>query len=681
MTSFPNFSSVFLTCLLLLSSEIQARSFDLSDWDGSSEFSLEGDWAFRQGHFQDPSTLVFEDIKSWKLSKIPHDAFGDHPSFNYGSFAAKLSGLKTKKSFVFLFPRVVSAAHYYLLYPNGSVIDLGGSGTPGESREQTKAEFYGHHKVINSEFSEVILLVHIAHKDLRASGFGTPIQLMGVDTWFNSRMQKNFAKFAMFGVLLAFLVYFFVLFWQRPKARENMWMGLVCLAFFFQHLAFSDLRFFGEAAHLDFDLRYRIRFLSGNGILYCVIAYLGSILPEYTGRMGRGLRYTALFIIGVVLITDISFYSPLNYINHIFILITIAYIVARLVNAIVEGELVASWVLLGFGVLISGGVHDILVANRLIPVREIMTPYSSIVFIISQSLLQGYYHAIAYRTIDDLSQSLQSQVDEQTLELKLKNQKLTDQVNETSSMLSVISHDVANHIYVINSSASMLFRKVDPKTDKMIRYFGKIEKGTENISDIIAHVRSLQSTRDGQKKLDLSPVNLQGVFHDLKSQFGEEFKKKNISLKIDLPDQQCWVLADEKSLSQVVLYNLVSNALKFSYEGGEICLRGHPNGRKVIVSVEDWGQGIPGTLVDDLFDITKPTSRSGTGGERGTGFGLPIVRAYLDKYGASIDIASRSEDDDPDHHGTIVDIRLLASEAPEPQASEEQEDPKTKAAS
>ena len=124
MTSFPNFSSVFLTCLLLLSSEIQARSFDLSDWDGSSEFSLEGDWAFRQGHFQDPSTLVFEDIKSWKLSKIPHDAFGDHPSFNYGSFAAKLSGLKTKKSFVF-FKLLNFFAEFFMQFFHINVVCIG----------------------------------------------------------------------------------------------------------------------------------------------------------------------------------------------------------------------------------------------------------------------------------------------------------------------------------------------------------------------------------------------------------------------------------------------------------------------------------------------------------------------------------------------------------------------------
>ena len=78
----------------------------------------------------------------------------------------------------------------------------------------------------------------------------------------------------------------------------------------------------------------------------------------------------------------------------------------------------------------------------------------------------------------------------------------------------------------------------------------------------------------------------------------------------------------------------------------------------VVVSVTDTGIGIPDTLLKTLFESNAKTSRLGTSGEKGTGFGLPICKSYMDLYGGKIEVTSKTADEFPDDHGTTFTLRL-----------------------
>jgi signal transduction histidine kinase len=89
---------------------------------------------------------------------------------------------------------------------------------------------------------------------------------------------------------------------------------------------------------------------------------------------------------------------------------------------------------------------------------------------------------------------------------------------------------------------------------------------------------------------------------------------------------------------------------------------GDAPGGMVRLSVRDHGIGMPGGLLADLFDVRKTTSRPGTAGEKGTGFGMPLVRRLLTAYGGSIEVSSVDEDTGAADHGT--EARLLLRRAP-----------------
>ncbi len=103
----------------------------------------------------------------------------------------------------------------------------------------------------------------------------------------------------------------------------------------------------------------------------------------------------------------------------------------------------------------------------------------------------------------------------------------------------------------------------------------------------------------------------------------------------------------------------MTNAIKFSPRGSTIKITTKQDVEgQIKVYISDPGVGMSTELVDDLFDLSKPTSRDGTEGERGTGFGMPLVKKFMQKYGGEISINSKPIEDFPNDHGTEICLRF-----------------------
>jgi K+-sensing histidine kinase KdpD len=114
------------------------------------------------------------------------------------------------------------------------------------------------------------------------------------------------------------------------------------------------------------------------------------------------------------------------------------------------------------------------------------------------------------------------------------------------------------------------------------------------------------------------------------------------------------VEAEENALCEHVFTNVLSNAVKFSFEGSKILVTVKDIGEFITVEFQDFGTGIQETRLERGY----LTSTQGTNGETGTGFGLMVMGYFLRKFGATIDIQSRAEGKD---RGTTVTINLKKS--------------------
>ena len=153
-------------------------------------------------------------------------------------------------------------------------------------------------------------------------------------------------------------------------------------------------------------------------------------------------------------------------------------------------------------------------------------------------------------------------------------------------------------------------------------------------------------------RLDLVPVPLGAIFEECRDVFAERLAQKTITLEVDL-EPGLSVMAEPVSLSNSVINNLVSNAIKFSYPKGKVTLKAHKNGDRILVEVRDQGMGMNEDLLSKVFLKTEKTSRPGTSLEKGTGFGMPIVKRYLELYGGSIQIQSTPRENS-ESSGTLV---------------------------
>lgn len=84
----------------------------------------------------------------------------------------------------------------------------------------------------------------------------------------------------------------------------------------------------------------------------------------------------------------------------------------------------------------------------------------------------------------------------------------------------------------------------------------------------------------------------------------------------------------------------------------------HYNKQKAEITITDNGIGIPEDILKKLFEIDSGTTRFGTHGEKGTGFGMPLVKKFVTAYGGNIEIWSKEKNETSGEHGTRITITL-----------------------
>ncbi len=244
-----------------------------------------------------------------------------------------------------------------------------------------------------------------------------------------------------------------------------------------------------------------------------------------------------------------------------------------------------------------------------------------------------------------------------------QKQRLLESSESNSALVSLLTHDVANPLTALLALIALLRRKL---RDEYGDYLQKMEACANDIQAIIKNVRLLRATANGKVSLRLSPVNLIEALDRTIESLGDSLQAKRVEVvkswtSAAAPPPGLWVLAEPVSLQFSVLQNVLGNAVKFSRPGSRIEVEVQAGQEQVVVAVRDQGIGIPEALLPHLFEMNRETTRPGTGGERGTGFGLPLARMFIERYGGSIVITSQETGASP---GTQVFLNLPRTEAP-----------------
>jgi len=231
-------------------------------------------------------------------------------------------------------------------------------------------------------------------------------------------------------------------------------------------------------------------------------------------------------------------------------------------------------------------------------------------------------------------------VAEEELKQRTLAQAELAQANESKDrFLAYMSHEIRNPLTAIVGATELL--SMDETVSQHPRYLESLKNAANSLREIVDAVLDFSQIDSGRMSLKLSPLPIQPFLTDLISQFSATAEGSGVSLNCEIaPEVATTIIADKMRLRQV-LSNLLSNAIKFSNPGGEVRLRATlnsevPNGTMFVV--EDDGIGI---RLEDQVKIFEPYQRSREElGHQGTGLGLPIARALLEKMGATLELES-----------------------------------------
>jgi hypothetical protein len=201
-------------------------------------------------------------------------------------------------------------------------------------------------------------------------------------------------------------------------------------------------------------------------------------------------------------------------------------------------------------------------------------------------------------------------------------------VRARDEILAIVSHDLRNPLDSISMSASVIENTGSHRHPQV----GIIRRAVTRMSRLIQDLLDVNQVASGRLVVTPAPVDLAVLMEEMRSTLQPQMLARHQQFTFEPPGAAAVVLADAHRICQV-LANLVTNASKFTPEGGRITLRAFRVDDEMHVSVTDTGQGIDAHDLPHVFDRFWQARRVRRGG---VGLGLPIAKGIIDAHGGRI---------------------------------------------
>jgi len=214
---------------------------------------------------------------------------------------------------------------------------------------------------------------------------------------------------------------------------------------------------------------------------------------------------------------------------------------------------------------------------------------------------------------------------------------ITEHKQESEARLhftNIITHELNTPLTPILSSGKLLVEQLESKSKGEVEYrlAKNILDGAHTLSNRLNELLELTKGEMGLLKVTPEPLEPGSLIRRLAGRWSPTFTAKNQEFQVELEKPLPYVLADEERTSQV-LFNLLSNANKFTPEGGQVTLRAKTEVNTLVIEVEDTGPGIPLEKQAALF---QPYSQQNSSPGSGLGLGLAISRQLVELQGGKI---------------------------------------------
>ena len=216
----------------------------------------------------------------------------------------------------------------------------------------------------------------------------------------------------------------------------------------------------------------------------------------------------------------------------------------------------------------------------------------------------------------------------------LMKRRIEEEANKAKlQFFTNISHELRTPLTLIADPVNYIIHD-DNLNSQQRSMLQIVQRNVLVLTQLVSEILDFRKVQNGKMELRLSDFNLAESMKQWIKLFSASAQKKHIAISMDAPDT-IMLRADQDKIERIC-YNLLSNALKYTSEGGEITLTAKEENGRVMISVADNGCGISSDELPYIFDRFYQAKNAG----RGTGIGLAIVKAFTELHHGEVSATS-----------------------------------------
>ncbi|MBT7713166.1 MAG: sensor histidine kinase [Deltaproteobacteria bacterium] len=658
---------------------VEKGILDLRNWQFGEQgpIRLDGEWMFFWQHLYPPQVFSSDDAPTptgflkvpgnWNKmvvdgKRISGDGFATYrlkvllnSDYDVQGLTLPVSIEKKEIPYKALGLRFMFVQTAFTVYVNGQKVTS--AGTVGISSENSHPQYLPHTTGLLTDSGQLDIVIHVSNFHHRKGGLESAI-LLGYEKDVRDRRQKSlYLDIFLFSSLIIMGFYYLGVFLLRTQERGPLYFSLLCFLMAVRSFVVGDYYILTVFPQIPWEFLLKIEYVTFLLPMMLFSLFLKAFYPAEINLPALKI-FSGLTLLPVLIVlgTKVGIFSFIILPYQIMALAWGLYLVFVLVLAVKRQRRGSVLLLLGGLAFFISGLND-LAYNQLILKTGMFFPLGLFIFILFMSFVLAQRSAIAFSKVEQLSNNLEEEVVARTRQLSLSN-------NQLKRLLHILCHDLQNPL--ANVQGIIQLSRDDPTLfEELIPY---ASTSVDNGLAIIELVREIRVLEDKKLKLKLEDLTLSDLVTASQQMLSHQIWQKRVRIDIQI-DTQIQVRVERTSFVNSVLNNILTNAIKFSHPGTSICIEASEQNGDVLLSVKDTGIGMPQNLLSDLFDLEKVTSRNGTEGEIGTGFGMPLVKTFIKAYHGTIEVFSNEEKQDGSTHGTEVRLLLKSASSPSSNSS------------
>jgi len=583
-------------------------------------FDLDGEWLFHWEKLLTPdnidlqhSTGIHVTVPSyWKSYEIDGSSLSGS---GYGTYSLKVLLPENYNSpFCVDIPLFDVAYKFYL---NNRMI--GKNGEVGTSREEEIPWYEPSTFCYIPDSDTLQILIQVSNFHHRRGGFWQPVVIGSSNEVLDRKERQRMFNYSTIGVLFFFMI-FFLIFWSFSRKEVLMlFFALTILGILIRSVN-TGLYFSNSFIDTPWTWQIRMEYLGSYLAQLFGILFLHRLFPNRhmnwlirANTVLMTLASVSLFMLPV----HIFSYEMLGY-QPLLVLFLAHYLFVSLYGTIKRRTMDAIF-FVSLSFFIYALINDILLANSAGSIHDnYLSQISFQLFIFAMSVM------IVLQWVQNDRERLQ----------------LADSLKFKNRLLAVIAHDLKNPIASVAQFSDLLASKPELASKKHV--MNSLRESSQAAVTLLDNLLYWGRSESASLKINPVQIEMKVLVNEVETLYNHMTQQKEVSLTCDVkPGIQAY--ADPVFIN-VVLRNIVANAIKFTRKGGSVHIRAWQELDKIYCSVVDTGVGMKAEYLEQFKNRGYLNSSKGTDQEIGTGLGLQLVKDLLEKNNGTLEIESKVDE-------------------------------------